>query len=97
VETVRDGQNRLTVTLTANPAQTNGLTSVTIGGATNAVVEAGQPATTVSSTLPLTGKPVSTTFYVRRMETNVATTVHLTVQDGCGEWKTFVGGGPGSF
>lgn len=36
-------------------------------------------------------------FAVRRARSREATTVYFTVRDGCGEWKTFVGGGPDAF
>jgi hypothetical protein len=36
------------------------------------------------------------TFYVRRALPGQATTVFLKVQDGCGWWETFVGGGAGA-
>jgi hypothetical protein len=37
------------------------------------------------------------TFFVNRGPANQATTVHLTITDGCGAWPTFVGGGPDAF
>jgi hypothetical protein len=37
------------------------------------------------------------TFYVLRQTAGQATTVPLTVIDGCGAWPTFVGGGPTAF
>ena len=39
----------------------------------------------------------SATLTVRRVAPGQATTVPLTIVDGCGEWKTFVGGGAGAF
>ncbi|MCC7370821.1 MAG: hypothetical protein IT306_20550 [Chloroflexi bacterium] len=36
-------------------------------------------------------------FTVRRERPREAATVHFTVRDACGEWKTFVGGGPDAF
>jgi hypothetical protein len=39
----------------------------------------------------------SVTFHVSRTTLGEATTVELTVMDGCGAWRTFVGGGPNAF
>jgi hypothetical protein len=35
-------------------------------------------------------------FTVARVTAGQPTTVHITVVDGCGEWRTFVGGGAGA-
>jgi hypothetical protein len=37
------------------------------------------------------------TFFVRRIAPGQGTTVELVVTDQCGEWRTFVGGGPNAF
>jgi hypothetical protein len=37
------------------------------------------------------------TFFVRRAVAGLAALVPLVVVDACGEWPTFVGGGPGAF
>jgi hypothetical protein len=34
---------------------------------------------------------------VHRQAAGQAATVELTVTDGCGQWPTFLGGGPGAF
>ena len=73
---------------------------------------AGIPGMSVQPALPgaanLTGRQGSFTvtlpagvsqlpFAVRRATPGVATTVNLLVTDGCGQWPTFVGGGPTAF
>ena len=45
-------------------------------------------------TLPANSTTAS--FTVERVTAGQPTTVHLTVANGCGEWKTFVGGGGGA-
>jgi hypothetical protein len=58
------------------------------------------PVTTVASaptTVPLPSRPASVTLTVHRATTGVSATVELVVTDGCGEWPTFIGGGPGAF
>jgi hypothetical protein len=39
---------------------------------------------------------VEVTFTVERVTAGQPTTVFLAVVDGCGTWKTFVGGGTGA-
>jgi N-acetylneuraminic acid mutarotase len=47
--------------------------------------------------VPLSGHPAAITLTVHRVADGQAATVELTVTDGCGDWPTFVGGGPGAF
>jgi hypothetical protein len=79
------------------------LRSATFTAATHARIEVpAQPG--VATALPGTGgmairrpgKPVDLTFTVTRLAADRAATVPITVVDGCGEWKTFVGGGAGA-
>jgi hypothetical protein len=65
----------------------------------NATVDVpGTPLVTVSAptTIPLTSHPQSVVLTLRRVSSGAAT-AQLTVVDSCGEWPTFVGGGPGAF
>jgi hypothetical protein len=48
-------------------------------------------------TVPLSDGPAQITFFVNRVTPGQATTVSLVVNNGCGDWPTFVGGGPGAF
>jgi hypothetical protein len=43
------------------------------------------------------GGVAGTTLTVERLTPGQATTVPLTMVDACGEWPTFVGGGPTAF
>jgi hypothetical protein len=47
--------------------------------------------------VPLLNGPPQITLTLRRVNTALPATVHLTVTDGCGDWPTFVGGGPSAF
>jgi len=92
----------LQVIVTAQGAN-NYLTSLTFGDTTdalhgalvNAIVNiANQTISTAGSpAVQLTGRPTQTTFTVQRANPGQPVTVPLTVQDGCGPWKTLVGGG----
>ncbi len=74
----------------------NALEHVTFGAARNAVVTVGGVA--VSSGAPVAlGGASTVTFVVQRAVLGEATTVPLTVRDRCGDWTTFVGGGPTGF
>jgi hypothetical protein len=58
------------------------------------------PATTVASapqTVALPSRPAAVTLTIRRVTEGQPTTVELVVTDGCGEWPTFIGGGPSAF
>jgi hypothetical protein len=90
--------NRLSVTVAATGSG-NSLTSIVFSnsGATpsNSLLDLpdGRTSVTGSPTLTLASGTPSTTFFVRRQTAGLATTVPMTVNDGCGAWTTFVGGG----
>jgi uncharacterized repeat protein (TIGR01451 family) len=94
VSSVDNGDGRLRVTVTAGGA---GNTLQTISFTTdsqfvpNALIEAGT--TGRQAPFSVTPNSASYTFYVRRVNAGQAATVPFTVQDGCGSWPTFVGGG----
>jgi hypothetical protein len=48
-------------------------------------------------TAPISPPASQATFVVRRVPDGQPTHVNLVVEDGCGDWSTFVGGGPGAF
>jgi hypothetical protein len=97
VSSVKNGTGVLQVTLTAT-ASGNGLSEVRFGAATNARIDAGgQTGRSGNFTVPLVSRPPQFTFTVRRAVAGAATTVPLTVVDACGDWRTFVGGGPSAF
>jgi len=96
VQVVAVGGGKLRVTLTTSqlPATPgNKLIQVRFGSAPNAVVE---DATGVSPPPPPPAGATSYTVFVRRTgQGGVA--FPLIVVDQCGEWPTFVGGGPSAF
>ncbi len=95
-----DGPGRLRVVVTATTSITspvNGLVEIRFQAGTNALVNVGgQNGRTGAFTVPLSGRPVSTTFVVRR-ERAGATHLPFVVVDECRNWSTFVGGGPNAF
>jgi hypothetical protein len=52
-----------------------------------------------ASTTPiaLPTHPASIVLTLHRVTSGAASTAELTVTDGCGDWPTFVGGGPSAF
>jgi hypothetical protein len=67
---------------------------------TNASVDIpGVGTITAPTTAPiaLPGQPAAVTLTVNRLVSGQAATVEFIVTDGCGQWPTFVGGGPGAF
>lgn len=95
------GAGRLQVTITAGAATSGGanwLRWLRFGAGSNALVDAGSTAGSPGSfTLSLGPGTTSASFFVRRATPGQATTLPLTAGDDCGEWPTFVGGGPGAF
>lgn len=95
-----DGPGRLRVVVTATTSITspvNGLVEIRFQAGTNALVDVGgQNGRTGAFTVPLSGRPASTTFFVRR-ERAGATHLPFVVVDECRNWPTFVGGGPNAF
>jgi hypothetical protein len=79
-----------------NGQQPNTLRSLRLGALRNARVSVnGQPVTSgQSATVPAGSTAIDLT--VERVTPGQAITVPFTVVDGCGEWQTFVGGGPGA-
>jgi hypothetical protein len=99
VTAVPNGDGRLRVTLTAstNPGSgPNLLQSLQFTRLDNAAVDVGSQ-TNVTGTLTLLPAVQSQTLFVRRPTAGAASTVQVTVTDGCGTWPTFFGGGPGAF
>jgi len=97
VQTVSNGDGRLKVTLSAsnNPGFANTLQAIGWRFWFNGTVE-GIPGAGVGVRTPLAGVP-SVTFFVKPVTVGQAATVYFTVTDTCGDWPTFVGGGPDAF
>jgi hypothetical protein len=71
--------------------------SVQFGAANNGVIDiGGQVGVPGNFAVSLPSGTQQTSFQVRRVAPG-AVTVFLTVNDGCGAWPTFVGGGPNAF
>jgi len=75
----------------------NQLSSLAFGAATNALIDiGGQVGATGNFTVSLPPGTAQTSFAVRQAAPGY-TTVPLVVTDGCGDWSTFAGGGPGAY
>lgn len=93
------GQLRVVVAA-GSTAQTpnNRLVAVRFLEAANALVDAGeQSGRTGDFTVALPDRPTQMTFFVRRSAPGLAVTVPFVAIDACGEFRSFVGGGPRSF
>jgi len=95
---------RLQVTVrsaTSSQVPNNRLRQLRFGAATNALIDAGgQTGRTGNFTVTLPVGTTQTTFTIRRGTTAVpplTTTVPFVAADDCGDWSTFVGGGPAAF
>lgn len=104
VSALPDTPGRLRVTVTANTnanTPSNALGSLRFGdprAMDNALIDIPGGPTGMSTAFTHT-LPASTTsfqFFVRRAAGG-ATTAFVVVVDGCGDWPTFVGGGPSAF
>jgi len=98
------GGGRLQVTLASQSGSSGALQALRFGSATNAVIEVGGDASTPGTVsregnFSLTLPPGTTRvdFFVRQVTSGAATTVPVVAVDGCGDWPTFVGGGPEAF
>jgi hypothetical protein len=97
VTTTPSGAGRLQVTVTAPAAVHDWLQALRFGDATNAQIEAGAQSGTGSFAVMLAPGTRQTTFMVSRTTASQAVSVPFTAIDSCGDWPTFVGGGPGAF
>jgi hypothetical protein len=96
ITTSPSGANTLLVGVTATGGSQ--LTSLVFGAVTNALITAGSQVDQPGNfTVSLASGTTSTQFTVRRATAGVATHVPLTINDSCGAWPTFVGGGAGAF
>ena len=90
---------RLNVHVQTSPlvgGSNNVLQRVTFDRLDNARVEVnGQPITAGQTHTP-PANATAVDFTVQRVTLGQTTTVRYTVVDGCGEWKSFVGGGTGA-
>lgn len=97
------GTLEVTVAVTRSPAAPNNtIRQLVFGPAANAIVEiGGQSRPGGSFAAPIPAGTQQVTFVVRRPSVNTSpqpgTTAPFTVVDDCGEWRSFVGGGPSAF
>jgi N-acetylneuraminic acid mutarotase len=95
----------LQATITARDAGcaqgNNQLQAIRVTRLVNATVDvATVPVTAISTapqSVPLPSHPAAIPLMVHRVMPGQATSVELVVTDGCGDWPTFVGGGPSAF
>jgi parallel beta-helix repeat protein len=97
------GTLQATVAVTRSPAAPNNtIRQLVFGPADNAIVEiGGQSRPGGSFAVPIPAGTQQVTFVVRRPAVNTSprpgSTAPFTVVDDCGEWPSFVGGGPTAF
>ncbi len=93
-----DGRLRVDVQATTSPgSQPNLIQWLDFTRLDNAAVRIGNQDGVIGRH-NLTPPAQSLTLYVSRGPTpNAASTVELTVRDACGDWRSFVGGGPNAF
>jgi hypothetical protein len=95
VTTTRASAGRLRVTVAAGRGS---IRAIQFKAGTNARVDVGtltNQALPINWTLPTPAPQM--TLLVHRATAGQATTVPLVVTDDCGDWSTFVGGGPSAF
>jgi hypothetical protein len=101
VTAVPNGDGRLLVTITANTnggTPTNQLAQIGFTGGTNARFDMGLELNKLPPLMvTLPAGTQQATFYLERLVAGQASSLTLSVVDGCGSWPTFVGGGPGAF
>jgi hypothetical protein len=90
------GSHQLSVHVDSTPLNTNGnnpLQQVQFTKLQNAAVTLNGQTFTSSQTYIVPANTIGVDFTVARVTPGLATTVEITVVDGCGSWHTFVGGG----
>jgi hypothetical protein len=94
-----DGGLRVTLGATTAPGTpTNHLLRLLGGLGTNVGAVSGDfGIQTVPFDVTMPANTGQVSFTLRRAAPDQATTLQLIVEDGCGQWPTFVGGGPGAF
>jgi hypothetical protein len=93
------GQLQATLTATSNPSGgTNTIAALTFGTIRNATVQVvGAGAAQSGQVVSIAAGTQAVSLVVTRVTSGQTAFVPLVVTDACGEWRTFVGGGPGAF
>jgi len=98
VTTAASSPGRLTVNVGTSTAAHDYLEGIQFGNATNALIDAGPLiGITGNATVAMPPGTFQYSFTVRRSSGGQAVTVPMTVLTACGNWPTFVGGGPNAF
>jgi hypothetical protein len=95
-----NGDGRLRVDLSAATnagTPSNQLTEIRVTAQTNAVVYLDLYSQSVPFSENLPPGTTTKTLYVARQTAGQAASATIVVTDGCGDWPTFVGGGPSAF
>jgi uncharacterized protein YkwD len=97
--TTAPGVLEVTVTAGTETGPTrNTLAAIRLGSVRNGTVDVtGYGRAASDSTVRMASGAQQVTMVVRRATPGAATTVPLVLTDGCGEWRTFVGGGANGF
>jgi hypothetical protein len=99
VSAVQTGPGVLTATIAAQTSAgtpSNSLSNIRITRVVNAAVTVNGAPLTEGAVIPLPNLP-GATLALQRQAAGQPSHVGFTVTDVCGEWPSFVGGGPGSF
>jgi hypothetical protein len=95
------GAGQLSVSVSAHTSQatsTNALSTLRLTRLDNARVDLnGQAGITSPQNVTLPAGTQQVSFTVSRLAANQPSTVQFTAVDTCGDWPSFVGGGPGAF
>jgi hypothetical protein len=78
-------------------APNNRVHALRFGTPSNARILVGSQTIAGGTRLALPSNPAQTSFIVERVQGNAGATVPLVVEDDCGDWSTFVGGGPAAW
>ena len=100
VTTVPAGPGQLQARLTAQvlPATSlNSLQHITITAIDNATVLLNGSPVAAGASITLPGGTAQVTLLLQRQQLGAASLVSFVVTDVCGDWPSFVGGGPGAF
>jgi hypothetical protein len=100
VTAIPSGAGQLTATLFAQQTAalpSNVFGALTITRAENATVLVNGSPVTLGAAISLPAGTTQITLLVTRQTAGQASTVAFSVTDLCGEWRSFVGGGPSSF
>jgi hypothetical protein len=100
ISTVVVGSGQLSATIaatTSSTAPSNSLVSIRLARIDNATVTLNGSPITVGPAVTLPGGASQARLLVQREAAGRASTVSIVAVDACGDWPTFVGGGPNAF